>query len=377
MKKTIKESSVLFVLQDDAEGGTNVLLKKLYKECLLFGMQVAIFEHCKKSEKKWDLLLIPTSEIKNAKKIGNKVCFERILVWSMGFGALKESFFNANIDNFVTKFLVSWVAKTLVLNKSLVFTDIQGASVDLNSKKKITSCLLLPIAIEGFNPVIKSYPKEALSFVYVGRLSMDFKYLSLCRVFKDLNCYGNRINKFISLSVIGDGDAMTKLQEFSSKLNKLNVDFIGAVEHKKLGEIILNADPDVFIGMGTSVLEGAKLNFPSVLIMPMRTEDDFNHNEVYRWIYDSVGFSLGEFPFKVTGNSCFEKIQQSIRKSGLNKHASSSYDYASKFDLKKIFNRFICLQLPKKIGMKLNIILFFSLYFSRVKNKLKVIFSSL
>ena len=115
----------------------------------------------------------------------------------------------------------------------------------------------------------------------------------------------------------------------------------------------ISENVDLLIAMGTSALDGAKNGCPTVIITPVRAADPEKVH--YRWIYDSKGCSLGEYPDidLKTGQRRVEfgKIMEEFFADA--NVSDKSFEYAGRFDQEKVFAELMRRELPGEIDREM------------------------
>jgi len=293
-------------------GGTDNLLERYYvwlqKENINTGIADCRNGIYPPKKLKYDLALIPSSQMGDLfllKKMGYQI--ERMLVWILGMGAFRDSYYNpCKNGNLIEKYLKYYLSKKannalkcIWMSNSIIFTDEVGAYNTFRSEKidyeSRINDILIPIAISVPDRLLKdNYPndKQVLRLSLVGRVSNDFKKIPIKHIIDDIDNYVEKSGIDISLTIVGDGDALAEIKEYSKKRN-YHINFISDIPYNKLSEFIAT-QADLLIAMGTSALDGAKTGCPTIVINPIRDADP---DEVYyRWIHESKGYSLGEFP---------------------------------------------------------------------------------
>lgn len=221
------------------------------------------------------------------------------------FGILKKLFlifFSKSLKN-ATHFLTE-----LIKNKAVFFTDFVGAYETFNdlSLKEINENQInvLPIFIEKEANVYvqkNNFKNHELNIGWLGRISHDFKIHSLTHVIKEITEFNHHEFNQIKFHIVGDGDAFFMIEQLKVEIEKKypNVSFhlYGALSNIESIEKLINTS-DIVVGMGTSSLDCGKFGIPTVIITPVTTEKEVKKIR-YRWLYDSLGFSLGEFPNNV------------------------------------------------------------------------------
>lgn len=304
----------------------------------------------------YDLVLLTSSQLGElfaAKK--NGAVFSHILVWILGMGMLQESYFNParskGLEFFIKKYLLkrgNSMVRILNACGALCYTDIMGQSRTLkeagiepdeySEKKRI------PIAISI--PELKSvkkqddYVTDRIRFGWVGRIANDFKVIPILDLMDQLEKISK--DRKISLTIVGTGDGYGRIE---AKMREMNYE-IHAVEnvaYDLLGEYI-KEHFDILAAMGTSALDGGKVGVPTMILSPVRENDP--HIVSYRWIHESLGFSLGEYPGDQTGvKQVKKKFSEMIREYMSHKKELSqlSYEYTLHFDENKVFEKLLSL----------------------------------
>jgi hypothetical protein len=100
---------------------------------------------------------------------------------------------------------------------------------------------------------------------------------------------GINLSKDLSVifDIIGTGDYEYLIRDFIPNPH-LTINFLGTIT-ERLDEILINYD--LCFAMGTSVLESAKLNIPSILVDASYIELPTDYK--YRWIFESKDYILG------------------------------------------------------------------------------------
>jgi len=171
-------------------------------------------------------------------------------------------------------------------------------SRDLASITHSNLSSIIPITINYEPKELRLTQKKKIdykNFIWLGRLSEDFKFFSLKNLMLDLDKIASRSDEQYILDIVGDGPAKEKLLRVTPRLRWLEVNFLGEQTMQQFEALVLRKNYFAIVSMGTSVLEGARMGISSIIVMPMMTERDRNGISNYRLIYDSIGFSMGEF----------------------------------------------------------------------------------
>lgn len=374
----------IIVCKQNLYGGTDKLLERL-AVWLAHYYTVDVLELGQNlNEKRYDLAIIPSSQLGDLwmlKKEG--ITVDKVLVWILGTGAFYESYYNetqnVGINRVIIKYLKKEVSSTLAWlynHNSIIFTDEVGAYNTFKNEsidyKKNLDHNLIPIAIEISDNLElrgKNNNKDIIRIAWIGRVSTDFKYIPIKHLIEDLKEWSKCHKERISLTIIGTGDAIFAVKEICGNI-KFSVTFIDEIEYEKLASFILEK-VDLLVAMGTSALDGAKVGCPTMIITPVRQGDV--EEVYYRWIYESKGYSLGEFPKIGNETDQVKKELSEMLEEYMMKDEQSyrSYEYAKNFAVESVFPKLKNRELPHSIDKKMWKHIRFFYYFKLIKNKLK------
>ncbi len=346
-------------------GGTDKLLDRLYEWAQDY-YEIDLFDSNNLEQiqkKEYDLAICPSSQLGDIYYLcnrGGKV--KRVLVWIMGMGAFSDSYYNSSAQSIMDRLLrmvyKEEARKTLlwlINNNAIVFTDTVGIynslkSSSLNYDPKIESNIV-PIAIsvpkENQWKKVKHTQKKVIKISWIGRVSSDFKEIPIRHLIKDLDEW-NADNRFeIKLTVVGDGDARDRIKKEASNV-QYEVEFIDNIAYAELGSYI-EKDVDLLVAMGTSALDGAKIGCPTVIITPVKPTDPERVD--YRWIFESKGFSLGEYPnVDIETNQVRNKLDTIMNRYFSDDLLSDTcYEYTKSFSIDKVFSELMNRELPSFI----------------------------
>jgi hypothetical protein len=147
----------------------------------------------------------------------------------------------------------------------------------------------------------KNNKQKVIGIAWLSRLTKA-KSIPLYKLISELNT--NKIfNQYtIKLYIIGIGDEKENLEKFTSNLS-FEIIFVNRIEHNKLDNFLLK-NVDIGFGMGTSILEIAKLGIPSVLTTGEKTLfDDANRVDSYKWLFNTQDYNLSSEPSLSTNKS--------------------------------------------------------------------------
>lgn len=365
-------------------GGTNVLLGKLSHWMSCNNIDVIDIEEAKKNKILLDYIILPTSEISSIfPYLLQGLKFKDYIIWSMGHGAFRASFINERMIKKskiigvafrVIIFVVDLFLRKILETKRIIFTDYVGLSHDvgnIGSYEKYQG-LVFPIVVERSNLIHQK--KMPLRFGWVGRIDNDFKVGPLISLLQDLNRLHREgviyVNQF---SIIGDGNAMELVKDEIKTLS-FSIELLGIIPNNKLsGEI--NNKIDVLFAMGTSVLEGAKITLPSIIVNPFSL--GASEQSGYRWVYDSIGYSLGEFSlgdvYPIQRKAKLDIILNELVQFGYDYHSNKSHKYVESFYPETVFEALSQLINGKRhrVGYAEQLLFFSSFTFQATKTLMK------
>lgn len=189
------------------------------------------------------------------------------------------------IDNEYKKYL-----KLTKDNNAMIYHD-WSAKDSLNRYQKIgfTNKDYLPLTLqpkktECQKEIIK---ENEINLCFLSRLAPDKKN-SLYYLIQNYAKYQTRKKR--KLHIIGDGISEKDVKKFCNDYKK-DIEFIftGTIPREELDEYLIN-HADILFGVGTSVLEGASLKLPSVVLLMdnKRIQDD----EAF-WVYNTKEYCMG------------------------------------------------------------------------------------
>ncbi|MFA6988641.1 MAG: hypothetical protein WC197_01100 [Candidatus Gastranaerophilaceae bacterium] len=207
--------------------------------------------------------------------------------------------------------LLKKIINELYDKKSLIFMD--PATYDCNKylfdiKSDEKYYLPIPLMVVDFIPNSHIIDENCINIGYLGNL-VDFKISSILNLIQNADLYSEKYNKKFKIHIIGRRDEQHILDEYKIK-NNVEIIYKGILLEDELNNYLLNTI-DILFAMGTSCLEGAKLNIPSVVL-------DYSYNEFpmnykFKWLFESKDYSLGDFVSDVKENKHnFEDIINSI-----------------------------------------------------------------
>lgn len=377
--------NILVLLQNvQGIGGTNLLLKKyskwmhVNKNCVVYESTNAFIEN-KYKNLNWDLVVLPTSEISTLIKLKiNFVKFNKILVWSLGHNAFTEAFISGQINNKknifykIINFYKNIFLKRLLEKNSIIFSD----EVSLNSEIILNSFnsenLIFPILINEENRLIQNndyYKNKTLRCTWIGRIDKDFKLIPILKLIDELKPLSKIYD--IELNIIGNGDSVEIVLE-TLKFQNIKFNYIKHIPYEELHNEIANIT-DLAFAMGTSSLDTSKVGIPTVIVQPLRENQNTYDLFTYRWIFESKGLSLGEFANKKILPIQSNKSLKNIMNDYINENnlSDKSFNYCQNFYIDNVLNRLFKREMPKKIDFILWIYIISSYFFKESKNLIK------
>lgn len=199
----------------------------------------------------------------------------------------------------------------LRMRKFLMFIHKRGSIVFMDEPNllttekylgvKITCPIFLPIpALDpcAIQPISTDRKLNVINIVWLGRI-VDFKYFILRHALVELNRTQHLIKVPIVVTIVGTGDYIGNLNKLTSGLKNIQCHYVEYIRADLLDDFLLSQN--ILLGMGTSALEGAKLGVPTILLDPSYKEVSQSYH--FKWIYDSIGYSLGSFDTDTHGKS--------------------------------------------------------------------------
>lgn len=248
-------------------------------------------------------------------------------------------------NNFISKFCTNRLVRLLSERKAL--NIMEEAHIDIykmyNSKFNNLkySTILIPINIgEKINRDIIN--ENEINISYIGR-NENWKILPFIHLFKDL--IKLKLNKTVNIFLFSDNcdTYFEYIKNFNIKLPG-NINIITYNNYtSNLIKNILVSKVDILFAMGTSLLEGASIGIPTVILDPTYTELPENYK--YRWLHEENGYSLGLATWKMqnTRGDSLESIFKLIYEEKKYKQISNlTYSYAKKYhDINNVIEVFI------------------------------------
>lgn len=215
-------------------------------------------------------------------------------------------------------------------NNAMIYHD-WSAKDSLNRYQKIgfSNKDYLPLTLHPKKTECKKelVQNDAINLCFLSRLAPDKKN-SLYYLIQNYAKY--KTNKIKRLHIIGDGISEKDVKRFCKDYQK-DIEFIftGTIPREELDNYLIN-NTDILFGVGTSVLEGASLKMPSVILLMdnKRIQD----NEAF-WIYNTKEYCMGiltsekdDFGVQYT---TFDKIIDSVYKetNGKERKGQKCYEY--------------------------------------------------
>lgn len=130
-----------------------------------------------------------------------------------------------------------------------------------------------------------------LSIAILGRLTIDKTY-SIINVLK---CIKNTVVDIpLKIYIIGSGEGGERIKSFCNNKN-VTIEMKGVISGEEL-QYFLREKVDILFGMGSSVLQGAGLGLPSVII-PHNFKDFIC--DKYTYLHESTGYALGWYDTQI------------------------------------------------------------------------------
>ncbi len=170
----------------------------------------------------------------------------------------------------------------------------------------------LPIlAGEATDKKAKPQAHDQLNFGWIGRLC-DFKSYILIYTIKRVFAYSQKEKRKVIYHIVGDGEFYNEVQNCVKENQYFQLRMHGAISPERLDSFLMS-DVDVLTAMGTSVLEGAKLGIPSIVL-------DISYKPIkgdyrFRWIFETkdldLAHQISEQDFS-PGNKSLEDMIENI-----------------------------------------------------------------
>lgn len=182
----------------------------------------------------------------------------------------------------------------LFLSKSggLAFMDRENLiSTEEHLEVLIEDPKFLPIPVDS-KPNIwidRKHFSTQINLLWVGRV-VDFKYHILRFAITQI---GAEKTSDISLTIVGDGDYLARLQRFCLSQRYTNIYFRAPVPHESLQNLMLQFD--LILAMGTTAIEAGMLGIPVVIMDP--SYGVVKESYSFRWLHDVDSFDLGSFSY--------------------------------------------------------------------------------
>lgn len=189
-----------------------------------------------------------------------------------------------------------FIESTSILANKLMY-DLSMPEADMDAAICPTPCpeSVMPKYVDLPVPV---NPRH-FNVGWLGRLSEE-KFHCVVYMIKNLSQYmSSHPHLSTTLHVIGDGYFKESLSQIELPPN-LECRWVGTLIKQEL-DYYLKHKVDVLFGMGTSLLESAKLKIPTVIIDSSYTPIDADYKVA--WLFESHSFLLGEY----SGNTRVER----------------------------------------------------------------------
>lgn len=272
----------------------------------------------KKTADKLDscFVIAPLSEIKTLEKIVNSRK-SRVIYWCLHpenlvdiyRGAQRFRSFPRTRDIVVrVVFLFTWLSvraqlMSAMMEGRVLFMDAPNAKRTLSFYKIKKNPQYLPICTDidaSDDGRFKRFPLATLNtnlhMMWLGRLSGD-KIASLEYTIEHLSALDNASS--IYLHVVGDGEKIPMVEKLLDK-SAINIVIQGSIANTELKAFVKSNHIYCGFGMGTSVLEMAKLSVPSIIVDPAFSKHEKDYKP--RWLYMTKNYNLGSFVHDSAGN---------------------------------------------------------------------------
>lgn len=205
-------------------------------------------------------------------------------------------------------FLFTWIKiryflLNLLMEKRILFMDGPNVQRTFGFYKINKTPVFLPICtdipeFEESDLLSPMFVKNSpyIHMMWLGRLSGD-KIASVEFTIRELSALPNA--EYLYLHVVGDGDKRKCILKLIDN-SPIKIVLHGSIPNNELKNFISSNEIYCGFGMGTSVLEMAKLHIPSVIVDPAFAQ----HEKGYmpRWLFMTKNYNLGSFLHDSNGN---------------------------------------------------------------------------
>jgi hypothetical protein len=375
----------ILILGQGEKGGTDSVLEAASKWLIDKGHNVCYSNQNSEIRSiNYDLGILPTSQIHIIPSLCSKDAnpsVKTFLVWAMGSRAFHGVFYNQMKVNCYKKFLnwpldilVKTTLTSLLKDRSIIFTDEVGMNSDILTRNNLDhSNLIYPIPIKSYsqNPR-QAFPIKPRSFMWIGRIDSDFKILPLLKVINDIShsIEDNLLPDYPKFTIVGTGDAMGQLRAQISSCTRIDFILIDWLDKDSLCSLLIN-QADILFAMGSSALLGASLGVPTVIVQPYSSTENESQT-IYRWIHETNGHSLGEFPmFECKPMQIKRRFSELFSDISLQEHSNLSKEYSQRFNEDLVFERLMQRDLPMPSSQKTILLLKILYLIKSIKRKLK------
>lgn len=277
----------------------------------------------------------------------------RYIYWSVFHNNLLTKFnFRVSINerrysnnNVISKYLTYRLVN--LLSKKHALNLMEEAHFDVykmyNPKFENLNYSTILIPIDIYDKIDRDIiSDDEINIAYIGRDS-SWKILPFIHLIEDLILLNS--NKKINIYLFSDNcDAYLQyIKKFNIRLpNNLQIINYNNYNAKQIKEI-LATNVDILFAMGTSLLEGASIGIPTVILDAFDKKINFKYK--YRWLYDEAGYSLG-MPIWIMPNKNGDSLKSILDQIYQNKEfvelSNKSYLYAKNYhDINKIVEDFL------------------------------------
>jgi hypothetical protein len=151
------------------------------------------------------------------------------------------------------------------------------------------------------------------------------------------------ISQKVIFFVIGDGEMIIELKKFVSySISKIEVQFVGELDNSLIPNFLIGNKIDINFAMGTSILDSMQCGVPSILLN--YSYNDISLHPSYYFADEELNYSLGRElnssdllkSNSVTLGNCINNYLLDS-----NKYRINAYNYASKFSVDIVANKFL------------------------------------
>lgn len=305
--------------------------------------QNAQFEHIVCDERReatlpdgLELLLVNNFDFLELRKIRSNDHDMRLIVWEVHkcfYEFIKPS---KKITSKIYSRLMGCILRHILNLNGLVVLENDAKKILIQGRfKGLDNLPIVPIPIDVNSSVKRSHSRVGVKcLASIGR-AVDWKIIPTAEMFRVL-MESHRFDRYVFLT--DDTEAAKVMWKQLNPSSFDQVEFIEGYHGAELDEYLLE-NVDIFIGMGTSVLEAGKLGIPSIIIDS--GEAPYPENASVRLLCYNGNDNLGTLEPKVGGEHTISSAVELIMKEHL-MYSDLTQEYVDNFhSYGKVYESFI------------------------------------